>query len=474
MHVLDGTIIYVVLPQLAASLDTTTDTMSWAVTTYGIASCMFLPMTGFFAGRFGRKNFYLLCVLGFIVASLICGFASNFTVFLIGRFMQGVFGSALTPLAQAIILDAYPPEDKGKAMSFWGASLMLAAVIGPTLGGLLTETIGWRWNFFINLPIAAVLVLLLLIHYRDGMERSQAPVDWKGFFLLAVLIGSLQLILDRGYKSDWFDSSFIALSAVIGTTCLTLLIRHFLWGGARLPIINLAILKDRNFLCATFFNAALGLSVGSMFLQGIMLQVVLDYSPFDAGLSIMPRAIGSFVAMLLVGWLTKRAGHRTLLSIGMILMLAGYYFTLAISIHSERTDFILPMLLCGIGFGFVFVPLTTIAFSTIPAAMTTDAAGIFNLMRSLGGSFGTSVVATYFLWATQQSWDNARAYDLRQLVTSELAGADAGKLTEEFGSHLARLAQLDGVVETYILINISLLLLMPLIFLFKKRTTTTI
>ena len=322
IQVLDTTIVNVALPHMAGELSATTDQISWVLTSYIVAASIVMPMTGFLADRMGRRKYLLVSILGFVVASALCGIAGSLPEMVVFRLLQGVFGASLVPLSQAIMVDSYPPEDRGKALAIWGMGVMVAPILGPTIGGWLTETVNWRWNFYINVPIGA-LSLLLAWRYVPDTPVKERDMDWWGFVFLAAFIAGLQYTLDRGQQADWFDATAIRVSVGVLAAGLAL----FVWHAAttrRHPLFSLRMFADRNFTAATVVGAAMGLSLyGGMLLQPLFFEGILQFPTFDTGLAMVPRGVGSLVSMLLVGRLLPKFGAKKLIYFGIAVSLVG-------------------------------------------------------------------------------------------------------------------------------------------------------
>ena len=282
MQVLDTTIINVALPNMAGQLDATPDNISWVLTSYLIASAIFMPLTGFITDRIGQKRFLLISIAGFVITSALCGMATSLAEMVLFRFLQGVFGAALVPLSQSIMLQIFPGEQRGKAMAIWAMGVMVAPILGPTLGGWLTEYISWRWTFYINLPVGIASFVLAMRYVHDTPTRARR-MDWKGFATLALAIGALQLLLDRGNQDDWFSSQTLVFAAIVATISFIFFIVYSLTGKHH-PLFDLRIFKDRNFLVASLIMTTIGIGFfGGMVLQSLFLQNFLGYPTFEAG-----------------------------------------------------------------------------------------------------------------------------------------------------------------------------------------------
>ena len=391
MQGVDTTIANVALPHMQGSLSATQDQISWVLTSYIVAAAIIMPLTGFVTARFGRKRVFLIGVAGFTVASLLCGAAQSLEQIVLFRLLQGVFGASLVPLSQAVLLDTYPVEKHAGAMAIWGVGVMVGPVLGPSLGGYLTEYYNWRWVFYINLPVGLLAWFGLAVYGRETPIDRERRFDGLGFGLLAVGIGALQLMLDRGELLGWFASPEVLVEAVVAGACLYLFLAHMF--TAERPFFEASLFRDRNFVVGSAFIFVFGAQLYStLALLPPFLHNLLGYPIVDVGLILAPRGLGSMVAMILVGRLARRFDIRHFVLLGLGLTSLALWemslFTQDVSVGQVvRTG-----LVQGLGLGFSFVPLSTIAFSTLPARYRDEGSGLFSLVRNLGGSIGISVV----------------------------------------------------------------------------------
>src|SRR5262252_853663 len=404
MEVLDTTVVNVSLPHIAGSLSASIDEATWALTSYLVANAIILPMTGWLAGRFGRKNLLMLSVIGFTSASFLCGLAPNLASLIVFRIVQGATGGALQPLSQAVLLEAFPPHDRGKAMGFWGLGIVVAPILGPVLGGWLTDNYSWRWVFYINIPvgIASIVMTKLYIFDPPYLRRESRHVDYWGIGMLAVGIGALQIVLDKGQQEDWFESNFIVALAIVAVVTLVALVWHELTTSN--PIVDLRVLKERSYAVGVFLMTVVGFVLyGSMVLLPIMLQTLLGYPPLQAGIAMAPRGIGSFFMMPLTGLMTGRFDARKLLSIGLIIGGSTLVWLGQLNLQAGYWDIFWPQWVQGMSMGLLFVPLTTIAMDRIPREKMGYATSLFNLMRNIGGSIGIATTGTMLARHSQSS-----------------------------------------------------------------------
>ncbi len=391
MQALDMTIANVALPYMQGTLSATLDQVSWVLTSYIVAAAIMTAPVGWLASNFGIKKVLVVCAAGFTVASMLCGIAQSIEEIVLYRLLQGIFGAALVPLSQAVMLNIYPIERRGWAMSIWGMGVMIGPIMGPTLGGWLTEYYSWRWVFFINLPFGIATVLGLLAFMDETEPRRSSSFDWFGFASLAVAIGSLQLMLDRGEQLGWFDSNEIVLEAIVAATGFYFFVAHSL--TVPRPFISVEIFRDRNFVVGLLFMFICGvLLLASAALMAPFLQGVMGYPILDAGWLLGMRGIGMMMAMLVAGRLIMRLGPRALLFVGLACSSISLYYSIDFSPETSVRTIVWTSIVQGIGLGFMFVPLNTVALSTLPPALRTEGTAMWTLIRNLGSSIGVSVV----------------------------------------------------------------------------------
>lgn len=391
MQVLDITIANVSLPYMQGSLSATIDQVSWVLTSYVVAAAVMTAPVGWLAARFGIKKLLVTCVAGFTVASMLCGIAQSIEEIVLFRIVQGMFGAALVPLSQTIMLDIYPPEQRGWAMSLWGLGVMIGPIMGPILGGWLTEYYTWRWIFFINVPVGIVTVMGLMVFMAETTGNDRLAFDWFGFAALAIGIGALQLLLDRGEQLGWFDSTEIVLTALVAAAGLYFFVAHSL--TTQNPFIPLEIFRDRNFIIGLVFMFVCGvLLVASMALMAPFLQGVMGFPIIDVGLLLGTRGIGMAFAMPLAGRLITRLDPRLMLAGGLTCCAVSLYFSIDFSPDTAVSTIVWTSVLQGFGLGFMFVPLNTMALSSLAPALRTQGTAMWTLIRNLGSSIGVSIV----------------------------------------------------------------------------------
>lgn len=471
MQVLDTTIVNVALPQMQGELGATSDQISWVLTSYLVASAIMMPLTGFFTSLLGRRRYLLISVAGFVIASMLCGIAQNLAELVVFRILQGLFGAALVPLAQAIMVDTYPLEDRPKAMAIWGMGVMVGPIAGPTLGGWLTEVLDWRWTFYINLPVG-ILSFLLASTYVPDTEKRARRMDWWGFAWLSLTIGGLQYCLDRGNTEDWFSSTGIVISAIVAAVSFALFLRHSLRDREH-ALFSMKIFKDRNFVTASVVIIALGLGMyGAMVIQPIMLEGLMGYPTATAGLVMAPRGFASMLSMLMVSRLMKTFDARYIVMAGILVSAWGNYLCTHFSLDSSAMQIVIPSLLQGFGLGFMMVPLSTIALATIKPHLVPDASGLYSLLRTLGSSVGIALITTMYAREMQMNWQTLGAavqpYNpALQAYAAHLPGQGTAAALASFASELMHQAGMVAVVDSFWWITASFIAMLPLVFLLK-------
>jgi DHA2 family multidrug resistance protein len=401
MQSLDGTIANVALPRMQGTLSATQDEMGWVLTSYIIASAITIPLSGWLANEFGRRRVFLVSIVLFTITSALCGIAETLPQIVIFRFLQGVGGAALVPLSQAVLFDINPPEKFGRAMSIWGMGTQLGPIMGPALGGWLTEHYSWRWVFYINLPIGVLAFVGLYLTMPENRNAKQTSFDFFGFGMLALAIAAFQLMLDRGQLLDWFSSTEIVVEAVLGALGVYLLLVQMF--SSPHPFLNPALFKDRNFVTSTVYIFLIGVVLfATLALLPPMLQNQLQYPVVLTGLVTAPRGLGTFVSMLIVGRMIGRFDARLIMAGGILLMALSLWQMTQFSLLMGYWPVIVSGIVQGFAMGFVYVPLSTVAFSTLPQTLRNEGTSFFNLMRNVGSSIGISVVLFLLTQNTQR------------------------------------------------------------------------
>lgn len=400
MQTLDSTIANVALPFMQGTFSATLDQVTWVLTSYIVATAVMTAPVGWLAARFGQKQFFILCLAGFTAASVLCGFAMTLEQMVFYRILQGVAGAAIVPLSQSIMMELYPPEKRGSAMALWGMGVMVGPIIGPTLGGYLTDVFDWRYCFFINLPFGAAAIAGLMLFYRDRGANRALSFDWTGFAVLAIGLAALQLMLDRGAHEDWFESTEIVIYAVITCLCTYLFLVH-IWLAPR-ALIPPAIFRDRNFSIGMITMFCVGaVLVASVALLAPFLQSLAGYSVWETGLLLAPRGLGVMIAMVFAGRLVERFDPRIMMLCGVAMLCYSLFDMSRWTADIAPGHLIAITMLQGAGLGFIFIPMQVMAFATLAPQFRTDGAALFSLVRNTGSAIGVSIVATALTWTTQ-------------------------------------------------------------------------
>jgi DHA2 family multidrug resistance protein len=484
MEVLDTTVVNVSLPHIAGSLSASVDEASWALTSYLVANAIILPMTGWLANFFGRKRVLLTAVFGFTAASFLCGLAPNLSMLILFRIIQGATGGALQPLSQAVMLEAFPPQDRGKAMAFWGLGIVVAPMLGPVIGGWLTDNYSWRWVFYINLPVglASVLMTRWFIFDPPYIRRSNKGIDYWGIGMLALGVAALQIVLDKGQEDDWFASNWILVSVFVALAALIAFVVRELKAGN--PVVQLRVFKDRTYAAGVFLMTVLGFVLyGSLLLVPIFLQTLLGYPALNAGIAMAPRGLGSFLMMPLVGTVLGRFDPRKVLAVGLVGASWSLYQLSRLSLEAGYWNIFWPQFIQGAALAMLFVPLTTATMDPIPKEEMGNATSMFNLMRNLGGSFGIAA-ATTFLYRRQQLHTNqlgarvtefsSAARTLSMGIQSNMKAHGSDPILASQQAYVAtwgviqRQASMLSFVDTFLAMAIVFLLVLPLLFAMRR------
>lgn len=396
MEVLDTSIAAVALPHIAGSLSATNDEATWVLTSYLVANAIVLPASSWFALRFGRKRFLVTCIAIFTISSFLCGAATSLAIILIARAVQGAGGGALQPLSQSILLESFPPDKRGIAMAVFALGVVVAPVLGPTLGGWLTDTYSWRWAFYINIPIGIFAIFMILRYVEDPpyiKEAKPGRFDAIGLGLLAVWLGCLQIILDKGQEDDWFSATWIRwAAAILVVSLVAFLVREWVH---KKPLVDLHVFRHRNFALGCLLIGLFGAVIyGMVTLLPLFYQELMGYTALAAGWAVSPRGIGAIIAMPVIGILTSKLDNRYLIGAGFILFGFSSYWFGQVNLAISQWSFLWAIIISGFGSGCVFVPLSTTAMSGLPNQEIGNASGLYNLLRNIGGSVGISVVNT--------------------------------------------------------------------------------
>ena len=481
MEILDTTVVNVAIPHIAGNLSSTTDEGTWAVTSYLVSNAIVLPMSGWLANFFGRRRMLIGCVAGFTLTSLLCGLATSLESLILFRILQGLTGGGMVPLAQSIMLESFPPKKHGQAMAAYGVGILFAPIIGPTLGGWITDNYTWRWIFYINVPVGVLSIFMLARYVWDPpyVKRPKGKIDYLGIIFLALGFGALQIVLDTGQKNDWFASQQIRVFTAVCVVSLIAMVVRELW--AEHPIVDIRALKERTFAAGVFLITTLGFVLyGSLILLPIFLQTLLGYPALDAGMAMSPRGIGSLLMMPVVGILTSKIDARKLVVLGLALGSFSMWDLSRLSLNAGYWDIFWPQVLQGVSLSFLFVPLAAASMSHIAKHKMGNATAIFNLMRNIGGSLGIAAMTT--LLARRQQFHQNRLiehvtpYDLDvRIMTEQMKayfmsrGADAytaGKqATGSIYGMVQRQAAMLSFVEVFWVLAAVFAVVIPLVML---------
>jgi DHA2 family multidrug resistance protein len=477
MEVLDTSVANVALPHIGGNLSASTNESTWVLTSYLVSNAIILPAAGWLSSFFGRKRFLLACIVIFTLSSALCGAASSLGMLVFARILQGAGGGALQPIAQAVLLESFPKEKRGQAMAVFGMGIVVAPIIGPTMGGWITDNYSWRWIFYINVPVGILAMLMANAFIEDPPYiRSQKPgrIDYIGFGLMALGLASLQLVLDKGQEEDWFESSWIFWFTLFGLAAIIAFIIREL--QTKEPIVNLRIFKNRNFAVGTALMAMMGAVLyGSIALLPLFLQTLLGYPATQSGLAVSPRGFGSIVSMIIVGRLVGRLDSRYLIAFGFAVLGFATYMLSSINLDISMSSVVWPNIISGLAMGFIFIPLTTTAMGMLTNQEMGNASGLFNLMRNTGGSIGIAVVTTLLSRGAQVHQaamvSHLTPYDPAfQQRVQQLSGP-AASLQQAYGTIygiVARQAMVMSFLDNFRLLAGLSLLCIPAVFLFKK------
>src|SRR5437879_5993085 len=469
MQGVDTTIVNVCLPHIQGSLSASQDQISWVLTSYIVASAIMMPLTGWLAGRFGVKWIFLASVIGFTLVSAACGAATTLSQLVIFRILQGVCGAGLVPLGQATLFTIYPRERHGYAMAIFSTGAMMGPIIGPTLGGWLTENLGWRWCFYISLPVGALCALGIFLLLRPARPGRRDQFDLFGFAMLTLAVGSMQLMLDAGQLRDWFHSTEIWIEATVAALCFYLLIVHTMTTGER-SFLNRELLKSPNFVAGSLLMFGVGMILsGTLALMPSMMQVLMNYPVFDAGWMMAPRGFGTMLAMFIVARMINRVDNRLFILVGFLLTAASLWQMTGFSLLMGPGPIIFAGFAQGFGLGCTFVPLNLLALSGLPHHILTQGTAIRALMRMLGGSIGIAILETQLSQNTQIVHSRLVEW-LRPdnpLAQAPFLGAPFSLTTPSglaaLNREVTRQAAMIGYIDDFVLMMLVILCSLPLL-----------
>jgi len=484
MVVLDSSVANVSLPHIAGNLSASTDESTWVLTSYLVANAIMLPASGWIARRIGRKRLLMSSVLLFTIASMFCGMALNLPMLILARVLQGIGGGGMQPLAQSILLESFPPRKHGIAMAVYGIGVVVAPVIGPTLGGWITDSYSWRWIFYINIPFGALALFMANTFIEDPpylRHRTKQAIDGLGFATMALWLGSLQLVLDKGQEADWFESPWIGWTLAFSIAMLVAFVARELMAAE--PIVHLRILRERNFGFGVMLNGLFGFTMyGLTALLPLFLQTLMGYPALDSGLAVSPRGVGSLISMAVVGVLSSRIDARKLLFVGFSIQAYACFLFSQINLGIGMSSVVWPNLISGLAGGFIFVPLTTLTMSRLARQEIGNASGIYNLTRNVGGSVGIAMVSTMLVRGGQRHQNylaahNTATSEMTRMVIVGLggklamAGAGAANAGHAALGTIYRLMQQQASLLSYCdnfrLMGVMTLACIPFLLLFR-------
>jgi MFS transporter, DHA2 family, multidrug resistance protein len=487
MEVLDTSIANVALPHIAGSLSAGQDESTWVLTSYLVSNAIVLPLSGWLSSIMGRKNFYMSCVALFTVSSFMCGLAPNLATLIVCRVLQGIGGGGLQPSEQAILADTFPPAKRGMAFAVYGIAVVTAPAIGPTLGGWITDNFTWRWIFFINIPVGIISILLTTRLIQDPpyfrrRKLSETKIDYIGLSFVALGLGALQIVLDKGQRDDWFGSHFILVLSVIAAAALIFVIFWEL--RQKDPIIDLHLFRDRTFAVSNLLMFMLGFALlGSTLLLPLFMQTLLGYTAERAGLALMPGGFTIIILLPLVGFLLSRYSPRWLLVFGLVLLSASLFHMTGFDLQMDFRTAAVARVLQAAGMAFLFVPINTAAYAFLPREKNNAASGLMNLARNIGGSVGISLVTTMLDRRTQVhqnylsshlSASNPAFQSMMHGATQAMRahGASAAYATQQAYALIEGTVQRQATMLAYIddfrLLAWAILAMIPMVFLMKK------
>jgi DHA2 family multidrug resistance protein len=484
MQVLDTSIANIALPHIAGSLSATTDQATWVLTSYLVANAIILPMTGWLGNHFGRKRVFIACIGMFMFASALCGAAVNLPMLILARILQGAGGGAMVPIAQAILLESFPPQKRGIAMATFAQAVVVAPIIGPTLGGWITDNYSWRWIFYINLPVGMLAIFLAewLVEDPPYIKRNlKAAIDFVGFGLLAVWLATLQIVLDKGQEADWFGAEWIRWFTVISVAAF---IGFIAWEfRVKDPLVDLRILRSRNFATGLMLMTVINIILyGTTAELPLFLQTLMGYPALQSGYTMSPRGVAAFFTTFLVGRLVGKIPLRWMLGFGFSMLALSSYMLSGINLQVSMASVIFPTILNGVAISFIFVPLTTATMSQLRQQEIGSGTGLYNLMLNLGGSIGIALVTTLVARGAQthQALMVGHLTPTDPVFTQRLAAAQhalAQHTDPVTASHQAygliygtlnAQAHLWAFVDTFRVFGLMVLCCLPLILLFKR------
>jgi DHA2 family multidrug resistance protein len=483
MEVLDTSVANVALPHIAGTLSATTEEATWVLTSYLVSNAIVLPATAWLSGFFGRKRFLVTCIVIFTISSLLCGIATSLPMLILARIMQGVGGGALQPIAQAVLLESFPKEKRGQAMAVYAMGIVVAPVIGPTLGGWITDNFTWRWVFLINLPVGILATFMTNMFVTDppyARRHKTQTIDYIGLGLMILWIGTLQVVLDKGEQDGWWDATWIKWATVIISGGFV----AFVWREltADHPIVDLRVFTNRNFLVGTVLIAVVGAALyGTVALLPLFLQTIMGYPALQSGMAVSPRGIGAFFASIVVGRIVAKVDNRLLIAAGFLILAYGSYELTQINLEIAFKNIMMPNVVMGVGLAMIFVPLLTVTMGTLRNDQLGNATGIYSLLRNIGGGLGISAVSTMLARGNQihqnvmvghlTPYDPAYVNHMKELtnvMTPHVGAANAhGAALGIMYQTLSVQARLASFADCLRLFTWLIIICVPLVFMFQ-------
>jgi DHA2 family multidrug resistance protein len=478
IEVLDTTIVNVSIPQMMGQLEANSEQITWVLTSFIVSTTVVIPLTGFISNRLGYRKLLLVAIVGFLLTSMLCGASTSLAEIVFFRVLQGMFGATLIPLSQTILSNIFPKKDQGKAMAIWGVGIMVAPVLGPTIGGYITETLNWRWVFYINIPFCLIAYFLTL-EWIPLFPGKKEHIDWIGLTLMTIGIGALQIFLDRGNTNDWFNSKSIIILLVVWIVFLT----AFIIRGLHIEnnIINLRLLKNHNLMASTAILTIFGaVMFGVVAIMPMMLEYLMGYTALMAGLFMAPRGIATAIGIITATKLMSKIDTRWIIVVGILLSSYSSFLMCRYSLNASFVSMLWPTLLLGFASGLFFSPLSTAALSTLKESDTAEGAGLFNFGRSLGASIGISLLSTLITRETQINWNGlvehtqSSGFAFQHWMQLHHASLSYPLTLQPLVNDVARNAMMIAFIDAYYAVGIVLLLMLPLVLIMKKFDPTKI
>lgn len=484
MEVLDTSVATVALPHIAGNLSATTDESTWVLTSYLISNAIVLPSSGWLSSVLGRREYQLLSVALFTLASMACGAAPSLVLLIVARVIQGAAGGGLQPVSQAVLLESFPVHKRGQAMAVYGMGIIVSPLIGPLIGGWITDNFSWRWIFYVNVPVGILALVMIHTFVQDPpylKRQKRASMDYWGLGFLAVALTTIQVVLDKGQEADWFGAEWVRWFVPIAAVALVLFVVHEL--RTEKPLVNLRILKDRNLATGTFLIGLLGVIIyGTTALLPLFLQDLIGYSAYNSGLAVAPRGIGAMVSMIIAARLINKIDERVLIIFGVIVRGISLLMLGHLDLQMGMGSVVWPNIINGFANGFLFVPLTTLTMKTLPRELMGAGTGIYNLLRNMGASFGISMVTT-LLVRGEQSHQNTlaehltgtnpiymeRLHALARYLTVQSGAAGMPEALGEIYRSMQQQAMLSSYIGDFRLLGYLSFMCIPFVLLFRNR-----